>query len=80
MTVTLTFESIAALFVQISENRGGGGGGGGWLVSKKVIIFPTFFQYFSFSHKLIKHFVKYVGNSLVIVVCIQICTRDLSCQ
>ena len=36
-------------------------------VSKKVIIFPTFFLYFSFSHKLIKHFVKVVGNSSVIM-------------
>ena len=44
--------------------RGGGGGGG---VSKKVIVFPTFFQYFTFSHKLIKHFMKVVGNNLVIM-------------
>ena len=39
--------------------------GGG--VSKKVIIFPTFSHYFSFSHKLIEHFLKIVGNSLVIM-------------
>ena len=36
-------------------------------VSKKVIIFPIFLQYVSFSHKLIKHFMKVVGNSLVIM-------------
>ena len=28
-------------------------------------IFPTFFHYLTFSHKLIKHFMKVVGNSLV---------------
>ena len=33
----------------------------------KVIIFPTFFHYFSFCHKLIKHFLRIVGNSLVIM-------------
>ena len=38
-----------------------------WGVSKKVIIFPTFFHYFSFSHKLIKHFMKVVDNSVVIM-------------
>ena len=38
-----------------------------WGVSKKAIIFPTFLHYFSFSHKLIKHFMKVVGNSLVIM-------------
>ena len=36
-------------------------------VSKKVIIFPTFFHYYSFSHELIKRFMKVVGNSLVIM-------------
>ena len=30
-------------------------------------IFPTFSHYFSFSHKLIKHFLRIVGNSLVIM-------------
>ena len=54
----LSFESISAQFVQVSENPG---------VSKKVIIFPTFFHYFSFSHKLIEHFMKVVGNSSVIM-------------
>ena len=29
--------------------------------------FPDFLHYFSFSHKLIKHFMKVVGNSLVII-------------
>ena len=29
--------------------------------------FSDFFHYFSFSHKLIKHFMKIVGNSLVIM-------------
>ena len=29
--------------------------------------FSDFSHYFSFSHKLIKHFLKIVGNSLVIV-------------
>ena len=36
-------------------------------ISKKVIIFPTFFHYFSFNHRSIKHFMKVVGNSLVIM-------------
>ena len=44
--------------MQLSENPG---------VSKKVIIFPKFFHYFSFSHNLIKYFMKVVGNSLVIM-------------
>ena len=47
--------------MQISESPGGGG------VSKKVIIFPTFIHYFLLSHKLIKHLLKLVGNSLVIM-------------
>ena len=33
-------------------------------VSMKVIVFPTFFYYFSFSHKFL---IKVVGNSLVIM-------------
>ena len=49
---------LPLIFVQVSENPG---------VSKKAIIFPTFFYYFSFSHKLIKHFMNVVGNSLVIM-------------
>ena len=32
-----------------------------------MIIFPIFFHHFSFSHKLIKHFMKVIGNSLVIM-------------
>ena len=44
--------------MQVSESPG---------VSKKVIFFLTFFHYFSFSHKLIKHVIKVVGNSLVIM-------------
>ena len=51
----VTFEAIAA---QIVQTRG---------VSKKVIIFSDFSHYFSFSHKLINHFLKIVGNSLVIM-------------
>ena len=34
---------------------------------KESNIFSTFFHYFSFGHKLIKHFMKVVGNSLVIM-------------
>ena len=50
--------ACCAQFVQVSENVG---------VSKKVTIFPTFFHCFSFSHKLIKYFMKVVGNSFVIM-------------
>ena len=50
--------------MQVSEKPVGGGGG---RVSKKVIIFPTFFHDLSFSHKLFEHFMKVVGNSLVIM-------------
>ena len=42
--------------MQVSENP---------RVSNKVIIFPAFFPLFSFSHKLIEHFMKVVGSSLV---------------
>ena len=41
---------------------GGGGGGGG---IKESDNFSDFFHYSAFSHKLIKHFMKVVGNSLV---------------
>ena len=51
--------AYCAQFVQISENLG---------VSKKMTIFPTFLNYFLFSHKLIKYFMKVVANSFVIVI------------
>ena len=45
-------------FVQVSENPG---------AIKEDDNFSDFFHYVSFSHKLIKHFMKIVGNSLVII-------------
>ena len=55
---TLSFDSIAARFVRVSENLGG---------IKEIYNFSDFFHYFSFSRKLIKHFMKVVGNSFVIM-------------
>ena len=50
-------------------------GGGGIRESDN---FSDFSHYFSFSHKLIEHFMRIVGNSLVIMH--SNCTQDLNCQ
>ena len=44
--------------MQVSENPEG---------IKESDNFSDFFRYFSFSHKLNKHFMKVIGNSLVIM-------------